>query len=152
MSGVSPAQTGGISTCFQTPYISFSRCKRALIRADRRFTHFNLGWFRCLSDWQHQATQRVCQPRLSQHLVNQGLMKTRVNGILFLLQSISSIVLKQITFSQDKSSFPDPDSSLPKAILKTSGVGLCTYWFFLFCFLFLKHTCSRQAISRWTQT
>lgn len=58
-------------------------------------------------------------------------MKTRADGILFLLQPISSVVIKQITFSQDKSPFPDPDSSLPKAILKTSGVGLCTYFFFL---------------------
>ena len=60
-------------------------------------------------------------------------MKTRVDGILFLLQPISSVVIKQVTFSQNKSPFPDPDSSLPKAILKTSGVGLRTY------FLFLKH-------------
>lgn len=87
-----------------------------------------LGWFHRLSDRHHQATEGVCQPGRSQHSVT----KTRVDGILSLLQPISSVVIKQITFSQDKTPFPDPDSSLPKAILKTSRVSLCACVVFFF--------------------
>lgn len=59
----------------------------------------------------------------------QGLLKTRAHGILSLLHPISPVVIEKTTFSHYRSPFPDPRSSLPKAILKTSEVGLCTYFF-----------------------
>lgn len=72
----------------------------------------------------------------------QGLLKTRAHGILSLLHPISPVVIEKTTFSHYRSPFPDPRSSLPKAILKTSEVGLCTYFFSPL------NTCSHQEQQR----
>lgn len=88
----------------------------------------------CLPDSTEQHTSAPAFTTLGY----QGLPKTRAHGILSLLHPISLVVIKQTAFSHDKSPFPDPRSSLPKAILKTSKVGLCTYFFFPLS------TCSHQ--------
>lgn len=78
-----------------------------------------------MSDWQHWAAHTSA---LAFTTLTRDSWKL-AHGILSLLHSISPVVIKQTAFSHDKSPFPDPRSSLQKAILKTSKVGLCTYFF-----------------------